>query len=159
MLVLAGCSSPGPGSVDAEGRALDLNACLRNEPACLKTGTVGVSADIFPADDAVMLIAPASISLPLERVADAKHLRWLALGMLALPLDPDPNHNNFGMKLAVTVDGAPTITYVVPAIKLLGWKRVELDMKGFEPPPGARVTITAVEGRFDLLYSAGRWGE
>lgn len=152
---LAGCSSPGPGAVHTEARAIDLEACLRNDPSCRKTGPVSRSEALFEGDHAVMLLPPGSISLPLERAAGGSRLRWLALGMLALPLN-DAEGKPGKMKLVVTVDGTKA---VIVQPRELGWKRFEVDMRGITPAPDARVTLTAIEGRFDLIYTSGRWDE
>lgn len=61
--------------------------------------------------------------------------------------------DHYGRKLEVIIDGAPPVI-VEPN---WGWTRVEIDFANFTPPPNAKVTIRALEGRFHLMFGVGRW--
>lgn len=153
MLLLAGCGSPRPGAVDVEGEAIDLQACIRGDASCVKSGDVGPTEAFFSGGHELSLTGragvPSSISLPLERVDGGSKLRWLALGINAQDVD------GTGRFFTVTVDGHDPIR-VEPS---WGFSRIEVDMQGLKPAAGARVTITADAGRLVLIYAAGRWDE
>jgi hypothetical protein len=150
-LVLGGCASALPGEVAHEGRALDLEACLRADGACVKTGAVASSEALFAGAHAVSLTGPAEIRLPLLRVLGGERLRWLAFGLYAY----DPTTGRTGGKFTVQVDGQPPIA----AEPNIGFVRVEVDMNDLRPAPGAQVTLRAEQGRFDFVYAVGRWDE
>jgi hypothetical protein len=148
-LALGGCSStPAPGTVAIEATAVDFEACVRGDASCRKTGAVSTSEAFIPGEHAIAMSGPASISLPLMRADRASHLHFIAIGMRAI-------NETAGRKMIVTLDGVAPIT-VEPNY---GWTRVEVDTQGIDPAADARVTITAVEGRFDLVYNSGRWDE
>lgn len=151
VLLLAGCGSPPPGAVDVESEAIDLAACLRNAPTCVKSGDVGPTKAFFTGDRELSLTgrpgAPSSITLPLERVDGGTKLRWLALGIYAQDVAVA------GRLFTVTVDGHDPI-HVEPS---WGFSRIEIDMQSLQPAAGARVTITAEKGQLVLIYASGRW--
>lgn len=146
-----GCASALPGEVAHEAKGLDLDACLRNEPSCVKTGSVGGTEAIFEGAHAVSMVAPASIRLPLLRTSGGTRLRWLALGLRSYA----SNSTLQGGRLTVTIDGRDPVT-VAPNP---GFARVEVDMGELQPAADARVTIAATDGQVQLIYAVGRWDE
>lgn len=163
VALLAGCGTTAPGAVDVEGAALDLDACIRGDASCVKTGDVGASETFFAGDHDLSLVgrpgAPSSISLPLQRVDGGNKLRWLALGVYAENTRVGTAANGDPIVSArfftVSVDGLDPIR-VTPTY---GYSRIEVDTHGLKPAAGARVKITADEGKLVLIYAAGRWDE
>lgn len=143
VLLLASCGSPPPGHTDEETLLVDLEACARGDVSCQKSGPVTVVEGIQQAKTAVRMAAGASISLPIER-NEGRKLAWVAIGVRSEGLD---------RKLAVTVSGKPGAV----AIPTWGWSRVELGQDDVIPEPGARLTLTAEGGTFDVLWVVGRW--
>ncbi len=143
MLLLTSCGSPPPGSVDEETFLVDLEACARGDVICQKSGPVTAVEGLQQAKTAVRMGAGASISLPIQQT-EGRKLAWVALGVRSEGLDRE---------LSVTVTGQPGAV----AVPTWGWARVELGQGDVVPPPGARLTLVAKGGTFDVLWVVGRW--
>lgn len=160
-LFLVGCGSDPPGAVAHEAQALDFTACLRGDASCITSGEVHPSEAMFAGEHDLQAYGkdkPATISLPLLRVTGGKKLRWLAFGVRVAGIEIAKDEQGkpiFGpIGMTVTIDGFAPIV-VEPN---WGFTRVEVDTRGVEPAPNARVTLS-VMGQFDFVYSAGRWDE
>jgi hypothetical protein len=138
----AGCSPSGPGDVDLETVAADVDACIRDDPSCIKRGQTLV-VDALEPDGAIRLQPGASIELPLIKPGGVGTLAYLTLGVVNYP-DDQGRH-------LVNVDVG---TGALPVEPLSYNWRQEVIVGG---KPGPTFRITATYGVVDLIYVVGRW--
>jgi hypothetical protein len=143
LFAVASCGGGDPpGTVDEESVALDIPACARHEGDCVTKGTLPVELVVPGTTSAISLPSGATISGTLQRPFDGK-LMWLALG----------TYSDGKGKLQIQIgDAAPIV------IKPTSWfSRVEVGTSGIQPPKGAVVTFTSIDGTVDLTWVIGRW--
>jgi len=145
---IASCSSPPPGSVDRETLAADIGSCARLEPACVRRGDVKPAEAIVPGQGhAVSLFPGATIDLAFTRPSPTAKLVHLAIGMRSAGSLDDVR------KIAVAVTGGSETVMTPP----ISFSRVEIAQLSFTPPEDARLRITSLDGKVDILYVVGRW--
>jgi hypothetical protein len=163
VLGVVGCGSPPPGSVDEEIEAVDLRACLRNDPICIKSGGfVGPAEILLPEGEAVFLGVGAKFSLPLKFPEKARRLSYLAIGSAVAPRvtegefkEPEGTPRR---ELVVTVRGATDArSFTVTTVP--GYKRLEIDFADWVPPPDARLEVETAPGFWSIVWIVGRWRE